>query len=33
MLVPIKDRDGEYHYFGETYSFKVMDLDLEGDEE
>ena len=33
MIVPVKDDDGEYHYFGETYSFKIMDLDLEGDKE
>jgi hypothetical protein len=32
MIVPIKDEDGEYHYFGNTYSFKVMDLDLDEEE-
>lgn len=33
MAVPIKDENGEYVYFGETYSFKIMDLDLKGEEE
>ena len=32
MIVPVKDDKGEYYYFGESYSFKVMNLDLEGDE-
>lgn len=30
MLVPIKDENGEYSYFGENYSFKIMDINLEG---
>lgn len=29
MIFPVRDEDGEYHYFGESYSFKVVDLDLE----
>lgn len=34
MIYPVKDNDGEYTYFGEKYSFKVVDLDLnkEGEE-
>jgi hypothetical protein len=33
MVVPTKDENGEYYYFGESYSFKVMDLKLEEEEE
>ena len=29
MAVPVRDEEGEYHYFGETYSFKIMDINLE----
>lgn len=29
MAVPIRDENGEYHYFGERYSFKIMDINLE----
>lgn len=34
MIYPVRDEDGEYTYFGERYSFKVVDLDLseEGNE-
>lgn len=29
MVVPTKDENGQYMYFGETYSFRVMDIDME----
>ena len=29
MIFPVKDEEGEYHYFGESYSFKVVDKDFE----
>ncbi len=29
MIMPVKDENGEYHYFGESYSFKVMDINVE----
>lgn len=32
MAVPVKDDDGEYTYFGEKYSFKIMDIELEVEE-
>ena len=34
MVYPIRDEDGDYVYFGERYSFKIVDLDLseEGNE-
>lgn len=31
MIYPVRDDDGEYVYFGEKYSFKVVDLYLDGE--
>ena len=33
MAVPVKDDNGTYYYFGEAYSFKIMDIDFERDKE
>lgn len=32
MIYPVRDEDGDYIYFGEKYSFKVVDLDLDDSE-
>ena len=32
MIYPVIDEDGDDTYFGEKYSFKVVDLDLDDSE-